>query len=292
VRSRIWIAIVAAAVTAAACGHAARPAPPAHSRFYRELNLRIGVHSDEPGIGLFQSPTNQWSGLDISVADYIMKWLHIPFSSANPHFYSVDITDRDVALVKGIDDLVIASYSITDGRIREGISFTIPYLLSFQDILIRSADAGPIKSVDDLRGRKVCTGPATSTPYQHLVAVNRARHLGITIVPLIGDWVCVDRLLNRDVDAVVGDDAILYGYQILHPGLTLVGTRIWPRPEQYGVGFIAKTPADAAELNAAVREMIRDGSWAKAIAANFCPGSHAATPCREARLFLDSPPPA
>lgn len=285
-------AVLAASCVTAACGHAPQHRPAAHSRFYRDMNLRIGVHTDEPGIGLYQSPTNQWSGLDIAVADYIMTRLHVPFGGENPHVYSVDTTDRDVALLKGIDDLVIASYSITDGRLNEGISFTVPYLLSYQDILVRSADARAIRSVGDLRGRKVCTGPVTSTPYQHLTAVSHARRLGITIIPLIGDWVCVDRLLDHSVDAMVGDDAILYGYQALHPGLTLVGTRIWPRPEQYGVGFIAKTRADAAELNAAIREMIRDGSWAKAIVANFCPGSRSAVPCRQARLFLASPPSA
>ena len=279
------------AASLASCGHAAQPGGPAHSRFYKDVHLRIGMHSDQPGIGLFDFRTNQWSGLDVTVADYVLTRLHVPFGPDNPHLYPVDTTDRDAKLLNGSDDLIIASYSITDGRIRKGISFTIPYLLSYQDILIRSADAGTIKSVDDLRGRKVCTGPTTGTPYQHLMMLNKARHLDITVGPAIGTWVCVDKLLRQTTDAVVSDDAILFGFKFLHSGLSLVGTKVWPRPEQYGIGFIAKTPADATELNAAIRQIISDGSWAKAIVANFCPASTStARPCHLARTFLDNPP--
>jgi ABC-type amino acid transport substrate-binding protein len=293
-RSHISIGIAAmAAVVVASCSHTPQPPDPVHSRFYQDANLRIGVHSDEPGIGLYQPATYTWSGLDISVADSVMTWLHVPYSQSDTHFSSVDTKDRDTALLKGTEDLIIASYSIDDGRIREGISFSVPYLLSYQDILVRSAEARTIKSVADLRGKKVCTGPKSSTPYQHLYAVNAERHLGITIRPEIGDWVCVDNLVGNKVDAVVGDDAILYGYQSLHPGLAIVGTKVWPRPEQYGVGFIARSPEDAKEINAAIHAMIRDGSWARAIVASFCPAGYStAAPCPEARLFLDNPPPA
>jgi glutamate transport system substrate-binding protein len=264
-----------------------------YSRFHADAHLRIGVHSDQPGIGLYDFRTNRWSGLDIAVADYVLTRLNIPFSPGNPHVYTVDTTDRDTALLNGTDDLIIASYSITDGRIQKGITFTIPYLLSYQDILIRSADADIVKSVSDLRGKKVCTGPTNATPYQHLMAVNQAQHLGIVITPEVGTWLCVDKLLKHTTYAVVSDDAVLFGFKVLHPGLSLVGTKVWPRPEQYGIGFIAKTAADVTELNAAVHQMISDGSWTKAIVANFCPGSAAtAPPCKFARLFIDSPPTA
>jgi glutamate transport system substrate-binding protein len=282
----------AMAASLAGCGQDRPPRAAAHSRFYHDLDLRIGVHSDQPGIGLYDFRVNKWSGLDITVADYVLTRLGIPFSAENPHIYTVDTTDRDKALLNNTDDLVIASYSITDGRIRKGITFTIPYLLSYQDILIRGTDAAAITSVDGLRGRKVCTGPSNGTPYEHLAAVSKARRLGVIIKPEIGSWLCVDMLLKHRVDAVVSDNAILFGYQRLHPALALVGTKVWPRPEQYGIGFIAKTPADVTELNAAIRQMITDGSWAKAIVSTFCPDSApGAAPCRLARTFLDNPPP-
>jgi glutamate transport system substrate-binding protein len=255
-----------------------------------DTKLRIGVHSNIPGIGYDEPSSYQWSGLDIEVARYILKWLHIPSSSkssdaSRTHLYGIDSTDRDTALRQHDVDLIIASYSITDGRIKEGISFSIPYLLSFQGILVRPEDAGIIKTVDDLRGKKVCAGPPDGTPYQHLASLNETRRLNITIKSEIGPDACVADLRNKTVDAVVNDDAVLLGY--LADGLVLTDTKIWPRPEQYGVGFTG-SPADAEEINAAIRSMIRDGSWRKAVIDSFCP---TADPCSEANIFLDNPPP-
>jgi glutamate transport system substrate-binding protein len=261
-----------------------------------DKSLRIGVHNSEPGIGFQNVATDQWSGLDIDVARYIMHWLGIPYStsssdsdSSDTHLYQIDTVDRDSALLNGNVDLIIASYSITDGRVKKGISFTIPYLQTFQGILVRSHDAGKIKTLDDLRGQKVCAGPSNSTPYQHLDYLNKAQNLDITISKnAAGPEQCVTDLTDGAVNAVVYDDTILLGYQRQDPELALVDNKIWPRPEQYGVGFISKTPADAEDLNAAIRSMVRDGSWEKAIIENFCPTD---VRCRQADILLASPPP-
>jgi glutamate transport system substrate-binding protein len=293
--STIWFSLMTACVllAAAACSHARHPAHQAvHSRFYGNAKLRIGINPDQPGVGHYESKTNQWSGMDVAVADYLLTYLHVPFSRDTPHIAPVQTGDRDDHMLNHTDDLVIASYSITDARIAKGISFTIPYLLSFQDILIRSADIAAIKSVNDLAGKRVCTPPETSTPYQHLVTLNQKSHLGATLDPEPGNQICVDKLLGNKTDAVVTDSAILYGFQATNPSLHLVGTKVWPRPEQYGVGLIAETPADVSELNTAIKHMITDESWRKAVITSFCPGAHPTDPpCPVAKIFLDSPPP-
>jgi glutamate transport system substrate-binding protein len=223
-----------------------------------------------------------------------MTWLHVPPSPT--HFTAVDrVSNRGDLLLHGpVDLIIIANYSITDGRKRQGISFSAPYLMSYQGILTRSADGHAIRSVKDLRGLKVCTGPADTTPYQHLMRVNQDDHLNVIISTENDSAGCVTDLLGNRVDAVVGDDTILIGFQRQKPHmLTLAHVILWRNPEQYGIGFIAKTPADAAVFNAAIHQMIRDGSWKKAIVDNFCPGAaDLASPCSDAKLFLDSPPPA
>lgn len=290
-RPRLSISFLAVGLIAAACSSPQQPQLAAvHSRFYGNINLRIGVRADLPGIGFYDSRTYEWSGLDIAVARYVMTQLHVP--SADSHFDPVQPADRDHRLLNRGDDLIIAAYSITDGRIQEGISFTIPYLLSYQDILIRSADAGAIRSVASLRGRSVCAGSPSTTPYQHVLALNQSLHLGVKMVPGVGVLECLDKLIHKNADAVVSDAAILNGYLAQNPGLRLVGTKVWPRPEQWGIGFIAGTPADARELNAIIRKMFDDGSWKKAITSSFCPGIRPSEPpCRIARIFLDNAPP-
>lgn len=289
-----WSGIVLSAILflISGCDSSDRPAP-GHSRFFNKADLHIGVFDDQTYLGLYDRAGKRWSGFEIDVATYVMGKLGVNSGPRQPIFYSVRPADRKKSLLSGGNDLVIASYSITDERIREGVSFSRPYLFSFQDILVRRTEAGTIKGINDLRGRKVCTAPVDSTPYQQLAFINRQRELGIEIYPDIGNQACVRRLLEKKVDAVISDVAVIMGNLADHPDLHLVGVKVWPRPEQYGIGFVARSQADIDEINAAVKEMLTDGTWRKIVIQNFCPAHRpGAEPCAAARLFLDNPPPA
>jgi glutamate transport system substrate-binding protein len=293
-RASPWsgIFVLVALVVITGCG-SSDPPTPRHSRFFNQSDLHIGVLDDQAQIGLYDRATKHWSGFEIDVATYVMGKLRVTSGPRQPILYSVRSADRQKSLLTGGNDLVIASYSITDERIRQGVSFSRPYLLSFQDILMRRSEAGSIKGIADLRGRKVCTGPVGSTPYQQLRFINQQRKIGIEIYPDIGNQTCVQKLLEKKVDAVVSDVAVILGDLAEHPDLQLVGVKVWPRPEQYGIGFIPRSQADIDEVNAVVKQMLNDGSWRKMVIRNFCltqvPGDK---PCTAARLFLDNPPPS
>lgn len=289
-----WSSILALVtlIVATGCGSSDRPAP-RHSRFFKQPDLHIGVFDDQAQIGLYDRAMKRWSGFDIDVATYVMSKLRVAGSPRQPILYSVRPADRQKSLLSGGTDLVIASYSITDERIRQGISFSRPYLLSFQDVLVRHSAAKLIKSIKDLRGRKVCTGPAGSTSYQQLEYINQQRKLGIEIYKGIGNQACVQQLLEKTVDAVISDVAVISGNLAEHPDLHRVDIKIWPRPEQYAIGFIARSQADTDEINSIVKEMLNDGTWRKIVIRNFCPTTPPGDePCSAARVFLDDPPPA
>jgi glutamate transport system substrate-binding protein len=289
-----WNSILALAtlIVITSCGSSDQPTP-RHSRFFNKPDLHIGVLDDQTQIGLYDRAAKRWSGFEIDVATYVMGRLHVTNSPRQPILYSVRPADRQKSLLSGGNDLVIASYSITDERIRQGVSFSRPYLLSFQDILVRRSEAGLIKSINDLHGQKVCTGPVGSTPYQQLESINRQRKLDIEIYPNIGNQACVQKLLEKKVDAVISDVAVISGNLADNPDLHMVGVKVWPRPEQYGIGFIARSQADIDELNAAVKEMLNDGTWRKLVIQNFCPIHPSGDePCKTARIFLDNPPPS
>lgn len=285
------ILILAALVVITGCGSSDRT-PPRHSRFFGKPDLHIGVLGDQAQLGLYDRATNHWSGFEIDVAKYVMARLRVASSPRQPILYPVRPGDRQRSLVSGGNDLVIASYSITDERIQQGITFSRPYLFSFQDILVRQSEAGLIKSVNDLRGRRVCTGPVDGTPYRQLKLLDQQRKLGIDIRPDVGNQACVQKLLEKKVDAEVIDVAVISGNLVDHPSLQLVGVKVWPRPEQYGIGFIARSQADVDEINAAVKAMLNDGTWRRIVIRNFCPSQPPGSrPCETARLFLDNPPP-
>ncbi|WP_214111104.1 transporter substrate-binding domain-containing protein [Acrocarpospora catenulata] len=290
---RRWITALLATTAVVACSGQPTPAAtpsPGLSRFHGNPNLRIGTQADQPGLGLYDTTTYLWSGLDVDIANYVMAQLGVPTTPSNPHIYQVLAADREEQLLNNQKDLIIANYSITDGRIQQGITFTVPYLLSYQDILVRGADKDTIRTVDDLRGKRVCAGAEGTTPFHHLSTINQERGLGLVLRPEVGTKVCAEKLNAGEVDAFVSDSAILLGYLTSYPTLHLVGTKVWPRPEQYGIGLVAHSPADVAELNTIIRRMIADGSWKRAIIANFCP-QPSDSPCHVAQIFLDSPPP-
>jgi glutamate transport system substrate-binding protein len=289
-----WSAILALAILPVntGCVSSEQPAP-SHSRFFQKPDLHIGVFDDQTYIGLYDRAAKDWFGFEIDVAKYVMGKLRVTHGPREPILHSVRPADRAKSLLTGGSDLVIASYSITDERIEEGVSFSRPYLFSFQDILVRRSEKGLIKGLDDLRERKVCTGPTNSTPYQQLRSINQKRRIGIEIYPDIGNQACVQKLRQKKVDAVVSDVAVITGNLADHPDLHIVGVKVWPRPEQYGIGFIARSQADVDEVNAVVKEMLNDGTWRKLVIKNFCPTHRPGEePCSTARLFLDNSPPS
>jgi glutamate transport system substrate-binding protein len=289
-----WSAILGLAILPIITGCVSSDQPtPRHSRFFEKSDLHIGVFDDQTYIGLYDRAAKDWFGFEIDVAKYVMGKLQVTDTPREPILHSVRSADRTKSLLSGGNDLVIASYSITDERIREGISFSRPYLFSFQDILVRRSEKGLIKGLDDLRGRKVCTAPSNSTPYQQLRFLNQQRGLGIEIYTDIGNQACVQKLLKREVDAVVSDVAVIIGNLVDHPDLHMVGVKVWPRPEQYGIGFVTRSQADIDEINAIVKEMLNDGTWSKMVIQNFCPNHRPGEePCGTARFFLDNPPPS
>ncbi len=271
-------AAIALAVNLCACGgDQGKPAetkaesPDAHGPLFKmNRALRIGVKTDQPGTGLADSTGGNNTGLDIDIAREIAKALN-----DEPVFQSVISQNREQMITSGAVDLVIASYSITDARLKQ-IGFAGPYLISGQDILVRKADAAAYSGVDSVRDKKVCTLPA-STGYQHFQDHFSSDWADGHLVtqtpdgrPINGYQTCVDLLINHAVDAVSTDDAVLAGYAnekryqgILH----LVGNRF--SREKYGIGIAKGDTADITLINAALTEMIKDGRWADIVRKNL-----------------------
>jgi glutamate transport system substrate-binding protein len=252
---------------------------------------------DLPGIDLKDNFTYQWSGLDVSVAEYVMKALNVAYGSPDSRITDITADQRESRALNSPDGLVLGAFSITDARIREGITFTTPYLYSYQDVLVRNADAGTVTSVADLHGKRVCTGSKGTTPYEHMLELNQGAlggpPLDAILDPQPSEDACIRQLDSRNDDAFVSDSAVLYGFQIRHPELHQVNIKVWPRPEQYGIGFRAQSPEDKAELDTIIWKMISDGTWRQAIISNFCPDlKRADPPCPIADVFINNPPPS
>ncbi|WP_329290895.1 glutamate ABC transporter substrate-binding protein [Streptomyces sp. NBC_01455] len=252
--------VLSLAVTATACGSGDKK----DSDSGGGKKITIGIKFDQPGIG--QKTPQGYSGFDVDVATYVAKKLG--YSAEQIQWKETKSADREDALKRGDVDFIAASYSITPER-QAKVDFAGPYLLAHQDILIR-ADDDTIKSPSDLNSKKLCsvTG-STSAQNVHDKLAPKAQ---LQKYPTYS--ACLTGLQNKAIDALTTDDSILAGYasQATFKGKFMLGGFKMSN-ENYGIG-VKKGSALKAKINTALESMVSDGSWEKAVTANFGPAKY------------------
>ncbi|MCX4577923.1 glutamate ABC transporter substrate-binding protein [Streptomyces sp. NBC_01571] len=252
--------VLSLAATATACGSGDKK----DSDSGGGKKITIGIKFDQPGIG--QKTPQGYSGFDVDVATYVAKKLG--YSTNQIQWRETKSADREDALKRGDVDFIAASYSITPER-QAKVDFAGPYLLAHQDVLIR-ADDDTIKSPSDLNSKKLCsvTG-STSAQNVHDKLAPKAQ---LQKYPTYS--ACLTGLQNKAIDALTTDDSILAGYasQATFKGKFKLGGFKMSN-ENYGIG-VKKGSALKAKINTALESMVSDGSWEKAVTANFGPAEY------------------
>jgi glutamate transport system substrate-binding protein len=261
-------AVLALALTATACGSDDKKDDAAGSGGGDKIT--IGIKIDQPGLGL-KTPDGKFVGFDVDIATYIAK--ELGYDAKNIVFKETKSADRETAIERGDVKFIAATYSINDKRL-EKVDFAGPYLLAHQDILVR-ADDNSIKTPEDLNDKTLCsvTGSTSATNVKEKIAPKaQLQENG-------GYSECLTGLENEAVDALTTDDSILAGYaaQEAHKGkFKLAGFKM--TNENYGIG-LKKGDADLKKkINDALTKMVTDGSWDKAVEANFGPANYANEP--------------
>ena len=206
-------------------------------------------------------------GFDVDVATYVAK--ELGYDAKNIVFKETKSADRETALERGDVKLIAATYSINDERLKK-VDFAGPYLLAHQDILIR-ADDNSFKSPADLNQKKLCsvTGSTSAANVRERLAPKaQLQNYG-------GYSECLTGLENKAVDALTTDDSILAGFasqKQFQGKFKLAGFKM--SNENYGIG-LKKGDADLKKkVNDALAKMVSDGSWDKAVKANFGPANY------------------
>ena len=219
--------------------------------------IRIGIQFDQPGLGFKKSGT--YVGFDVDVAKYVAKKLG--YSEDEIVWKEAPSKQREAMLQNGDVDMILATYSITDER-KNAVSFAGPYFVAGQDLLVRKDDHS-INGPEDLNGKRLCsvTGSTSAATVKEKFASE------VQLMEQPGYAECATALFSGIVDAVTTDDIILAGLASASRGqLRVVGKPF--TQEYYGVGIKKGDTALAKKINAAIAEMIKDGSWERAIADN------------------------
>ncbi|MFF4590668.1 glutamate ABC transporter substrate-binding protein [Streptomyces sp. NPDC001388] len=227
--------------------------------------IKIGIKYDQPGLGL-KKPDGSFAGFDVDVATYVAKQLG--YEPDQIEFVETKSADRENALARGDVKFIAATYSITDER-KQKVDFAGPYLLAHQDLLVKSDS--DISKGTDLNGKKLCsvTGSTSAQNVQKSIAPKANLREYSTYSE------CIAGLQSGAVDAVTTDDSILAGFaaQDQYKGkFKLAGLKL--SNENYGVGVKKGDTATLDKINKALEQMVSDGSWQKAVDANFGPADY------------------
>ncbi|NEB80207.1 glutamate ABC transporter substrate-binding protein [Streptomyces sp. SID14478] len=227
--------------------------------------ISIGIKFDQPGIGQ-KTPDGKYEGFDVDVATYVAK--ELGHDAGDIQWKEAKSADRETMLQRGDVDFIAASYSINDERAAK-VDFAGPYLLAHQDVLIR-ADDNSIKAPKDLNSKKLCsvTGSTSAQNIKDKLAPKaQLQNYG-------GYSECLTGVENNALDALTTDDSILAGYaaQSQFKGKFKLGGFKMTN-ENYGIG-VKKGSDLKAKINKALEKMVSDGSWEKAVKANFGPANY------------------
>lgn len=227
---------------------------PTFDRIKSAGKVVVGVKFDQPNLG-YKDTEGTRCGFDIEIAQLVASKLGVDPSKIE--YKEIPSEGRETALQNGEVDYYVGTYSITDKR-KALISFAGPYFITGQDLLVRKDDSS-ITGPETLKGKKVCSATGSTS-------IQRIRDEGYTedtnIVEFQTYSECVTQLLDKKVDAVTTDGAILQGYAGQAPDQLKVVGKIFSE-EKYGIGL----PKDDKALRDAVSDILeaaaQDGTWQK-----------------------------
>ncbi|GAA3529750.1 glutamate ABC transporter substrate-binding protein [Amycolatopsis ultiminotia] len=244
---------------------------PVFAKMKAAPKIIVGAKDDQPGLGLKDPTTGQYTGFDIEISKLVAAGLG--FAPDKIEYKVVDSGAREQAIQNGDVNYMVGTYTISDSR-KKLVSFAGPYYQAGQDLLVR-ADDDSITGPQSLKGKKVCSITG-STPIQ------RVREQKLTdpgnIVEFQKYSQCVEKLSTKDVDAVTTDDAILRGFAKQDPeSFKVVGKPFSEEP--YGIGLDKNDKALRDKIDDILQKALDDGTWQKIYDATLgTPGSTVAKP--------------
>ncbi len=211
--------------------------------------LIVGTKFDLLSFGYLNPQTNRIEGFDAEVAREIAGYI---FGDPSKVDFKEAITkDRETNLKNGAFDIILATYIISEDRLKE-IDFSVVYYVGGPRLLVNKDS--PIKSIADVDGKKVATSKG-SVFIPVLAKLTKAE-----LVAFDTQGLAVQELLKHNIDAVVANDPILYGHALNNPGqLKVVGTQF--TQEYYGAGVAKDHPEFLEVVNTVIRNLKSSGKW-------------------------------
>jgi glutamate transport system substrate-binding protein len=243
------VALPAAACTDQTAGALGSPVP---------TELRIGVPTDQPGLGL--RADGDYTGLDVDLAREVARRLGLG-PSAITWVPTTDLA-KDTLISTGQADLVVGANASTAGSGR--VALAGPYLVVGQDLLVRRHEKA-VTGPTSLTGKVVCVITASGAD-----ATLRDGYPGVQL-RAVGDYTtCVTALVDGTVDAVAGPDVVLTGLARQRGVATAV--RVLAKPfgtESYRIAMDPDDQSLCERVSTALTAIVKDGTWKRLVAGDL-----------------------
>lgn len=172
--------------------------------------VRVGVFSDKPPFG-YVDKEGKNQGYDIYFAKRIAKDLLGDESKVK--FELVEAASRVEVLVSDKVDITLANFTKTPERARV-VDFALPYMKVSLGVV--SPDSAVIKSVDELKGKKLIVNKGTTAD-----AYFTKIHPDIELVKYDQNTETFAALVDKRGAALAHDNALLFAWAKENPGFTV-----------------------------------------------------------------------
>ena len=191
-----------------------------------------------------------YEGIDVEIATAIAGKLGLNLVVDDMDFGSV-IT----SVQTGKEDIAMAGLTVTDER-KQNVDFTDSYATGVQVVIV--PEDSDIVSIDDLEGKMIgCQESTTGYIYCSDTPENGGYgEENVTAFPNGAN--AVQALISGKVDCVVIDSQPAQEYVKQNEGLKILDTEFVT--EEYAIGISKDNPALRDAVNAALKELIDDGT--------------------------------
>jgi len=192
---------------------------------------------------------NKVTGFDVEIAELLARGLH-----RTPRFLFVPYASIDQAIERGTADVGLSGVEDTPAR-RAAMATTIPYYAFREVLAVRDADAGRLRGLAALGGRRVGTLGGTIA---YEILLRAERKYGLQAVSYDDDVHPYSDLLLGRLDAVLLDNVLAERRRRTMPGITVQPDAV---AVSHYVGVLAARNASLRDAaNEVLRAAMRDGT--------------------------------
>lgn len=221
--------------------------------------VKIGVFSDKPPFG-YVDEKGENQGYDVYLAKRIAKDL---LGDENKvEFVLVEAANRVEYLESNKVDIILANFTVTPER-KEKVDFATPYMKVALGVV--SPDGSPIKSVEELKGKKLLVNKGTTA--ENYFTKN---YSDIELVKFEQNTETFAALTDGRGDALAHDNTLLFAWAKENPGYTTFISNLGD--EDVIAPAVKKGNTELLEwLNNEIDTLIKDGFFEEAFNETLAP---------------------